>query len=662
MGSDYRKDIDGLRAVAVLSVLVYHYGESFPFALLPGGFTGVDVFFVISGFLITSQLATEIEGGEFSLLKFYDRRLRRIMPALIVMLLASILVGKFMLLPGDYRDLAASAVTAAFGASNFYFLSNTGYFDQPAEMMPLLHTWSLGVEEQFYLVWPVLLYLIAKGRPRHNIAAILATLMVVGFAIGVFWFNGDPKGAFFLALPRAWELAIGALLVFLPQLPRRLGETAAILGLALIGFGLLTVSATNFPGSAALYPCLGAALVVWPRRANTVSGFALGIFNPIGKISYSLYLWHWPVWVFFRVYINNGSPRIGEALALTALSIALAWLSWRFVEQPFRKPRWQPSTSVWAGLFASCVVLCVGGYVDSSDGIVARIPPDAYAMRSLDAMWQWPCGDQKSVAGLDVTCVFGADWNRAPTKAILWGDSHAEHLAPLIEKSALDAGASVALYRSCPAILDGLVKTFRPDLPGYNEACGSAREAAIATLAAHPEINLVILSASWQILSETIYVKSTAEMKQEIGASVVGQALQHTIEAIARAGRRIVVVSVIPGAVGDPVPCAVASMLLRRDCPAHSNTLSVVQNAAVNGPIDRQISSLSGAEIVIPSRHMCTKDYCLMELDGEFLHRDASHIRRNLSQRTRDDLAKLIGLSQIFDSLAPVANRSQPRG
>jgi peptidoglycan/LPS O-acetylase OafA/YrhL len=264
------------------------------------------------------------------------------------MLAITLFATRFLLMPGDYKALADSTATAAFGVSNFFFLANTGYFDQAADLMPLLHTWSLAVEEQFYVVWPLFLFVIAAGRHRIDVAAIIGGIVILGFGASLVWFDLDPKSAFFMALPRAWELAIGAALVFLPPLPRFAGETATALGIVLIGAGFLFVTAASFPGVAALFPCLGAALVIWPRRDSTTAASWLGHLSPIGLISYSLYLWHWPVWVLFRIYINNGTPRIREAAALALVSIALATLSWRFVERPFRKRRWQPGQTVWA--------------------------------------------------------------------------------------------------------------------------------------------------------------------------------------------------------------------------------------------------------------------------------------------------------------------------
>ncbi|MCS3894588.1 peptidoglycan/LPS O-acetylase OafA/YrhL [Bradyrhizobium japonicum USDA 38] len=220
-----------MRAIAVLSVLAFHYGAS-----LPGGFTGLDVFFVISGFLVTQTLAAEIAAGTFSVLGFYDRRMRRILPTLLTMALV-LLAGRFLLMPGDYATQATSTAGAAFGVSNFYFLNLTGYFDRAADVQPLLHTWPLAIEEQFYVVWLLLLLGLTKIGARLALAAILAIVVAIGCATSIAYFGIEPKSAFYMALPRAWEHGLGVLLAFLPALPRLIGELTAVAGLALVATG-----------------------------------------------------------------------------------------------------------------------------------------------------------------------------------------------------------------------------------------------------------------------------------------------------------------------------------------------------------------------------------------------------------------------------------------
>lgn len=392
----YRSDIDGLRAVAVLSVLAYHYREPFPQFPLSGGFAGVDVFFVISGFLITQIIVREIEDGRFSILGFYDRRIRRILPALAAMLAAALAAGHLLLMPGDYQELAISAAASAFGGSSFIFLAHTGYFDQAADLMPLLHTWSLAVEEQFYLVWPLLLVGIFRVFPTRAAAgAVIAALLLIGFGASLLWFHRNPPAALYMAPSRAWELALGALLVFLPPLPHRRACLATVVGLAAVVAGFIGIDANHFNAAAALAPCLGAALVIWPRSSEAVWARWLGKLAPIGLISYSLYLWHWPVWVLYRVYINYARPAAAEALVLAAFSIGLATLSYRFIEQPFRKQRLTPRGNVSAGLAAASLLLSAALYVDRAQGLPARISSDAYAMRSRDVMWRWPCRENR---------------------------------------------------------------------------------------------------------------------------------------------------------------------------------------------------------------------------------------------------------------------------
>jgi peptidoglycan/LPS O-acetylase OafA/YrhL len=353
-------------------------------------------------------------------------------PALLVMLAAILLAGKFLLMPGDYKSLGASAATAAFCVSNFYFLTNTGYFDQVADLMPLLHTWSLAVEEQFYLAWPLLLLMLVRGHGLRRSAVMIAALVILGFGTSLIWFAKDSKSAFYMTIPRAWELDLGALLVFLPRLPRILAELATCIGLAVVGLGLTTFQSVYFPGLPAAIPCIGASLVIWPRQVPATAARWLGKLAPVGLISYSLYLW-----VLFRIYINGDQPNVGEALALGVVSIALAVFSYLYVERPFRKPRTQPSKSILTGS-ACCVLLLVAStYVYRSDGLPARISTEAFNTRSRPVMWQWDCKYTVAMPGkTPLKCVLGPPWEGAKHRAILWGDSNAEHLAAMMDMEA----------------------------------------------------------------------------------------------------------------------------------------------------------------------------------------------------------------------------------
>lgn len=642
----YRPDIDGLRAVAVLSVLAFHYG-----APIRGGFTGVDVFFVISGFLITQVLATEIAAGTFSVVAFYDRRMRRILPALLTMLATVLLAGRLLLSPGDYASLAKSTAAAAFGVSNFFFHGHTGYFDQAADLMPLLHTWSLAVEEQFYLVWPLLLLVLAAVGSRIPIAAALAAIVVVGCAGSIIYFQYDQKAAFYMALPRAWELALGALLAFLPAPPRTVGEIVAVVGFILIGIGF-TISPDKFPGQFALYPCIGAALLIWPRAQSTISSRILGLLAPIGLISYSLYLWHWPVWVYFRIYINNGSPSTDESIALAIVSIILAILSYRYVEQPFRKRRWSAPRTVSAGLACIITLFCASMYVDSADGLPQRIPPGGQAMRSLEVMWDWPCNEVPIDVLRGTYCVFGHPWQTAKRKTVIWGDSHAQHFAPVLDAINRDPERSFLVFAGCPAALGGEIFIINFD-PVYKDRCKRFHLGGMKLLKEDPSIDQVILPSNWYELPWRI------EGHKEDGLPAVTRALTNLIRTTSAPDRHFVLIGMVPHLPAEVVECAIRSstQLLRRRCDStvrFADAVAVKQlSVATDAMLQDIATSLPNVAAVLPSEELCRNDACDVYLNGEFLYRDVGHIRRNLRLQTRKDFAAKIGLTATLAAIRP---------
>lgn len=636
----YRAEIDGLRAVAVLSVLAFHYG-----APIRGGFTGVDVFFVISGFLITRILAAEIAGGTFSVLGFFDRRIRRILPALLVMLAGTLIAGAFLLFPGDYVALATSAAHAGFGVSNFFFLYNTGYFDQIVELIPLLHTWSLGVEEQFYLIWPLLLFVLAAGRTHGAVAATIGAIVAICCAASIVYFQFDPKAAFYLPLLRAWELGLGALLVFLPPLARGVGGVATLAGLALIGMGFAVVSPTHFPGASALYPCVGAALVIWPRAQNTTVDRMLGLLAPIGLISYSLYLWHWPIWVYFRIYLNNATPSAPQAVVLATLSVVVATVSYRYIEQPFRRPRWSAPRTVSLGLACIAAIVCASAVVVVSNGLPQRVPAEAQAMRSRDVMWNWPCNSSfKAVPGIE--CVFGAPWENAKRKTMIWGDSHAEHFAPIIDAINTDPERSFVVFSGCPAVLGGELSISFLDGPQHAERCKRLHSAGLKILKEDPAVTQVILTSSWPELPERIGKGDASK-----GLEAMRRELTRMIRETSAPGRKFVLTGTVPEIPRTVVECAHtgSSKLWRKPCRTVVRPSDAAATLRQSAPTDAMFKELAetlpGVAVITPAEKLCTKDGCDIYLNNEFLYADKGHIRRNLRLQTRKNFAERIGLA-----------------
>ena len=654
----YRPDIDGLRAIAVISVLLFHFG----FRITPGGFIGVDVFFVISGFLITSIIWTEAVSGRFSPLGFYHRRIRRILPALLVMLVVTISIGYVLQWPGDYAASSDSARYAAFGASNFYFYWHTGYFDQSADLMPLLHTWSLGVEEQFYVVWPVFIAavaFVAQGRKLIVVIAI-ACVIAVSFLLSLQLLATDPKGAFFFPHTRAWELALGGLLIFLPRLSVSIGEIANVFGVLMISVPALTLSPDQpFPGWSALWPCCGAALVIWPK-AETWTGRALGTVRGIGLISYSLYLWHWPILVSYRLYVGSDVLTTAEAVSLAALSIIVGWISYQFIEQPFRQKKWTRRGTVAAGLAAAAAVGSLASLVFASDGFPSRIPASLSGMQSLDLMWKWNgCRTTTAVgpipselSGFADECEFGAPWSSAKIKAVLWGDSHASHFAPLIEPFAKDADASVLLFTSCPAILDGVhVNRSSPSEPSYSAKCGAWRSKILRDLRQHPEINIAVLASSWSYLPRLLYDSDPSHLDAGSGAKIFESALDRTITDIGPE-RTVIVIGSVPQWPQDPLPCELTTVLLRAcRAPVLTRAAALAFQQPTYDAILRAAARHPNSRAILPAIKMCKSGDCVGKLNDEFLYRDASHIRRNLNAATIRELGTMIGLNTIFSRM-----------
>jgi peptidoglycan/LPS O-acetylase OafA/YrhL len=377
----YRRDIDGLRAVAVLAVLGYHLQISW----LSGGFVGVDVFFVISGYLIGALILQDVRLGTFSVVGFYARRVRRIAPAFAAMTMLVLVLAYVLLLPSEYVRLAWSALYAALSVSNIYFFHHLGYFDGPAGTQILLHTWSLGVEEQFYLVFPLFVLAITRYMPKWLNAGI-GLLWVGSFALSAMGVFAAPEATFYLAPARAWELLLGVLLVNQSWTATLHGLTRnlmALLGLAIIGFSIIAYTVeTPFPGATALLPCLGTALVIAAGQGGNSLVARLLSLPPlvfVGLISYSLYLWHWPVIFFQRAdaeVLTNTSR-----LLVVFYSVALAALSWQFVEKPFRRGfKSVPEAQVVVrGLLGLGAVAAAALLVVMAQGLPARFSPAARA-------------------------------------------------------------------------------------------------------------------------------------------------------------------------------------------------------------------------------------------------------------------------------------------
>ncbi len=334
----YRPDIDGMRTLAVIPVVIYHLALR---KLAPGGFVGVDIFFVISGYLITGLIFKSVFDGTFSVADFYYRRIRRILPALAAVYLVSLLLALVLLFPGERATIGEAILSSIAFSSNIYFYSIAGYFDDTLKMNPLLHTWSLSVEEQFYFLIPPIMLLLSRWG-RHAVAVALAVVALASLIAAIVVLPRDGSAVFYLLPFRAWELLVGSLLAIgaVPLIRQRwAAELASLAGLALIaGSVMLLTPATPFPGLAALPVVIGTALIIHAGSSFPKAGvnrlLAIGPMRFVGLISYSLYLWHWPIIVFYPYVF--GYPTLAAKVVMFGMCFVVAVLSWRFIEQPFR--------------------------------------------------------------------------------------------------------------------------------------------------------------------------------------------------------------------------------------------------------------------------------------------------------------------------------------
>ena len=461
MAIKYRADIDGLRAIAVLSVVLFHSGVT----LLSGGFVGVDIFFVISGYLITSIIYSEIRQERFSIIRFYDRRARRIVPALSVVVLATLIGGWIFLLPSQFETTAKASIATLFFVSNLFFWRETGYFGEATETQPMLHMWSLSVEEQFYVVFPMLLLLLAKLPKPLMIGVVgltcLCSLTVAEWGLGY----NNPTAAFFLLPPRAWELGVGCLLALdaFPAVrsPRArdaisLGGVAGIL-VAVFFFS----SRTRFPGISATLPALGAAALIYAGPAAAVNCMlAIRPVVGVGLISYSLYLWHWPIIVFLRQFYAEVDLPPHLIIMAIILSFATAALSWRLVERPFRKHGKVSRRTVFAGAGIVTAVLALFAVtIALRDGVPSRFAPDVVRMAATSDDFSplgKKCMDGKWI--IRPACEFGP--GNGPVTFLIWGDLFAAALVPALQFAAERSGQRGAFIggNTCPP-LDGVVTT-----------------------------------------------------------------------------------------------------------------------------------------------------------------------------------------------------------
>lgn len=584
----YRPDIDGMRALAVISVLIFH---AFP-GRLPGGFVGVDIFFVISGFLITQIILSDMDRNSFSAATFYARRIRRIFPALIVVLIASLALGYQLMLVPDLTSLFKNAAASALFSANLMLLSEVGYFDIDAHLKPLLHLWSLGIEEQFYLVWPWLLLAV----PRPWFVRFVLVVMVSSFALNIFMIHDHPSATFYLPITRAWELMAGALVArYQPHNGARSEWTAAA-GMTAICVSLFWFdSRTSFPGWAAALPVAGTVLLLCSKQSffnRTVLSNQTAV--NVGLISYPLYLWHWPLLVFAQIYRSGAPLTVLQKIIIIGLTFALSWLTYKLIERPIRfgKRRVVAGLVGSMALIACAVILPVLGYLPSPPEPIRQlvdVPANGTGWRVHECML------------LDAdTNGFSKDCTETKRPLVLvWGDSTASALIPgfrALQKTH-DFGLAQYTVSSC--------KPYFIKIGSTSDLC-IERNKSISDIIRVLAPDVVVLHAIWDL-------NDTTEM------------MKPTIDALrANHVARIIILGPVPVWRGG-LPAAVAAYYRLKGRIIPERTFEAIDPA--NGDDNlRRIAGELGVTYISSRNILCNSDGCVARIGNSLTASDLLHL------------------------------------
>lgn len=651
----YRKEIDGLRAIAIIPVVLFHLGISG----FSGGFVGVDIFFVISGFLITSIILRDIEKNTFSFAHFFERRIRRIFPALITVLLATLVVGYLLLLyPDDLSELGKSLFAQGIFLSNVFFLRNENYFAAPAETLPLLHTWTLSVEEQFYILFPAILFFVLVVLKKRILSVVIA-IAAVSFFISVYlvdiypgnnfsfplipdyWWNGatNQTAGFYLLHSRAWELMAGALVAItaLRVRSRTVAELLSTVGLLAIVYAVTQFSTeTNFPGVAALWPVLGSlAIIVSNTEVKTMVGRMLSwpLFVWIGLISYSLYLWHWPVIVFSKNFIRE--PDTLQSIALIIVPVCLAWMTYIGVELPFKQKRFFPKRAplIVAGVSA-LVVMVILGYVTSTSNFDYRVPafakPLFEAESNMGHRYQ-ECLKDKNVENImrDGPCFLGLQAENAKPRFILLGDSHAGTVVSTLDNIALERNVTGVAFMS-PGCLP-IVDVYRPN---KSETCTKLLDLAFKYIEDN-DIKSVLFVSNWSYYAGTtegVYIVDALsnEPSKEESRLVFERNIRNMIDNLHAAGREVFIMRTIPvHHEYNQRDIFRASMKAGKLLPVTETT--VTQHRLDNVYVDAvftDLESMDKVRLIDPADVFCGEnETCLLyDSEGRFIYSNNDHL------------------------------------
>ncbi|MBA4013868.1 MAG: acyltransferase [Phenylobacterium sp.] len=618
---DYRPEIDGLRAVAVIPVILFHAGLS----IFKGGYVGVDIFFVISGYLITSILLSELESGDYSIPRFYERRARRILPALFFVIVCCIPFAWMWMLPSELERFSKSIVSVVLFISNIQFWREEGYFAPEVDLKPLLHTWSLAVEEQYYLLFP--LFLLATWRlGRRRVFWLICAVAALSLLISEWGWRHEPTANFYLAPTRAWELLAGSICAFwLRDREQRTSNWLSAAGLGLIVFAILIYDdAVPFPSTYALVPVLGTALIILFGGAGTWTASLLRTraFVGVGLISYSAYLWHQPLFAFARIR-SFTEPSTVLMIALAALSLILAHFSWRYIEKPFRNGQ-RSILPTRRGMFAASGVI---GALFIGLGVAGSVN-DGFASRSREGASLGNLEERLTINyGLSEDCEDGFNHSAncmtaSHPNVLLWGDSFAMHLAQGILASEPNIRLQQETMSVCAPII-GVAPIDSAEYPEkWSRKCIAFNDDVVKFISQHHEFDLVILSSPFSMV-EGDFMTRDGHVHKPDEVAILHDELIKTANAIRAIGPRVIIVSPTPRSGWNNGLCAARASI--------ANWPDEVCNFALDmthTPFVFLHSLLGEVPVFWLTNEICSKDVCRPKRGDLYIYRDEGHLSK----------------------------------
>lgn len=636
MSISHRKDIDGLRSVAVLPVLFFH-ANIWPFS---SGYVGVDIFFVISGYLISGLILREAENETFSIIDFYDRRARRILPALFVVLSIVTLIAIVTFMPSELVLFGKSLLSSVLFVSNiYYWYSFTDYFNPGSSSNPLLHVWSLSVEEQFYVFWPLLLVIAIRARLRPYLATIIVALAAISLSMAYFTYARAPMMAFFFLHTRAWELLAGAFLASLKRTRNTPNHMLGAFGFALVCFGLISPSTGDpFPSWNAIAATAGTALILFCGEGGSSpinSMLSMRGLAFIGRISYSLYLWHWPLLALPSIVLNRDLT-LTERLMSLAFAGLFATLSYYFIEQPIRKRKsniWKMPASLPIATTATLIFCALSGIIIFSDGLASRLPAAARTLVSDADLSDPPDAFRKCLTTDDIapdfrgrSCIFGP--TKAAQESVIWGDSFSAALAPGLVGFASEQGMALRVVSKAGCLpLPGILVRGHNGLPDID--CMQRNDLILHEILSDHRIKMVILHALWQHVAQHPMVDlNGAELPTQVAQGKFAASLSHLVKTLTERGIAVLIIGRVPSFSVAPLHCIGRNIILHYELK-RCDPMEEVANIWTRF-VDETIRQIAAqqelARAIFPASLLCNDGLCDTVRNGRLLYIDRGHI------------------------------------